>query len=65
MGMDKTEKRKILTLPEGKAIRITDENFLLLITDNKALRAKNSQLNKLVMSLTDQLNNCRSGVKSV
>ena len=51
-----------LELPEGKSVKITDENFLVLLTENKALREKNSELNKLIVSLTNQLSNCRAGV---
>lgn len=54
-----------IALPEAKAVKITDENFLALLTENKGLREKNSQLNKLVGNLTHQLNNCRTGVKRV
>lgn len=65
MEMEKMKKTKILSVPEGKSIKITDKNFLLLLTENKGLRDKNSDLNKLVVSLTHQLNNCKAGVKSV
>lgn len=54
-----------VTLPEGKSVKITDENFLALLTENKGLREKNSQLNKLVVNLTHQLNNCKAGVRDV
>ena len=53
-----------IKLPEGKSLKMTDENFLKLLTENKALRKKNIDLNKLVRNITTELDNLRAGVKS-
>lgn len=45
----------VIILPDkGNTVRMTDENFLALLTENKMLRNKNSELNKLVKKLLDE-----------
>lgn len=45
----------VIVLPQkDKTVRMTDENFLALLTENKMLREKNSELNKLIKKLLDE-----------
>lgn len=45
----------VIVLPQkGNTVKITEENFLALLTENKMLRLKNSELNKLILKLTNE-----------
>lgn len=45
----------VIVLPQkGNTVKITDENFLALLTENKMLRLKNSELNNLILKLTNE-----------
>lgn len=44
-----------IVLPQkGNTVKMTDENFLALLTDNQVLRQKNSDLNKLIKKMIDE-----------
>lgn len=44
-----------IVIPDkGNTVKMSDENFLALLTENKMLRDKNSELNKLIKKLLDE-----------
>ena len=53
--MNRKLVESVIVIPDKEnTVRMTDENFLALLTENKLLRDKNSELNKIIKKMLDE-----------